>query len=257
MRLQSKCAWMFLLFNTVALSDDATLIEPLTDEQRTKLTHSLEVSLNAAQKLIDTDAENVNALSQRGDALFFLGRFDEAVADYDQMVKLDPKLDDSHWRRGIALFYAGRYKGAASQFERYHSFDQVDRENGIWRYLSQHRAHGRDKAREGLLKYEKDDREPFPSVYKLFAGSIEPDDILKRIALAEIPDKDRESRLFYAHLYIGLNAAVENRDAEAQQHLWLGTRNTWGPAAGYGPRYMWHVGRLHEEQLRNKIAKSK
>ena len=228
---------------------------PLSVEQRATLTKTFEKSLAESTKLIETDSKNTNAYSHRGDAYFFLGRFDEAVADYDQMVKLDESLGNSHWRRGIAFFYAGRFKDAAAQFESYHSFDQVDRENGIWRYLSQHKAYGQKKAREGLLQYEKDDREPFPSVYKLFAGTVTPQQILDAIDKAEISKDEREKRLFYAHLYIGLNHAVEGDYAAAQRHLRLSTLNTWGPSAGYGPSYMWQVGRLHEELLRAKPAK--
>jgi len=228
---------------------------PLTVEQQTALTKSFEKSLAEAKKLVEADSKSTNAYSQRGDAYFFLGKFDEAVADYDQMVTLDAKLDSSHWRRGIAFFYAGRFKDAAAQFESYHSFDQVDRENGIWRYLSQHKAYGQKKAREGLLKYEKDDREPFPSVYKLFAGTMTPQQIIEAIDKAEIGKNEREKRLFYAHLYIGLNHAVEGEAAAAQRHLRLSTLNKWGPSAGYGPAYMWQVGRLHEELLRTKPDK--
>ena len=228
---------------------------PLSVEQHATLTKSFEKSLAEATKFVEADSKNTNGYSRRGDAYFFLGRFDEAVADYDQMVKLDESQGNSHWRRGIAFFYAGRFKDAAAQFESYHSFDQVDRENGIWRYLSQHKAYGQKKAREGLLKYEKDDREPFPSVYKLFAGTMTPQQILDAIDKAEISKDEREKRLFYAHLYIGLNHAVEGDDAAAQRHLRLSTLNTWGPSAGYGPSYMWQVGRLHEELLRTKPAK--
>jgi lipoprotein NlpI len=242
------------LSSTLA-ADDVLATAPLPADQRTELTRSFEKSLAEATKSIEADPKNINAYSRRGDAHFFLGKFDEAVADYDQMVKLDDSQAASHWRRGIAYFYAGKFKEAAAQFESYHSFDQVDRENGIWRYLSQFQAHGRDKAREGLLKYEKDDREPFPSVYKLFAGSMKSDEILKSIDEAKISADEREKRLFYAHLYVGLNHAVEGDAVAAQRHLRLSTLNKWGPTAGYGPNYMWHVGRLHEELLRTKPTK--
>ena len=241
-------------FAAWSIADDTPMASPLPADQLAELTKSLEKSQAEATKAIEANPKNINAFSRRGDAFFFLGKFDEAVADYDQMVKLDDSQANSHWRRGIALFYAGKFKEAAAQFESYHSFDQVDRENGIWRYLSQYKAHGRDKAREGLLKYEKDDREPFPAVYKLFAGTMKPEEILERIEAAEISKDEREKRLFYAQLYIGLNHAVEGDAVAAQRHLRLATLNKWGPAAGYGPNYMWHVGRLHEQLLRTKPA---
>ncbi len=189
------------------------------------------------------------ALSRRGDAHFFLSQFAEAVADYDAMVKADPAQDASHWRRGIALFYAGRFDDAAKQFERYHSFDNVDRENGIWRFLCQTRSIGLVKARESLLKYEKDDREPFPAVFRLFAGTTTDHQIMEGIAAAKIGAEDRQSRQFYADLYIGLNHAVQDRPREAQVALARATRNEWPRTAGYGPRWMWQVGRVHWELL--------
>ena len=88
-------------------------------------------------KAIESSPSSVELFSQRGDARFILGEFVNAAADYDRMVELDAAQDAGHWRRGIAWFYAGEYEKAAGQFERYHSFDNVDRENGIWRYLCQ------------------------------------------------------------------------------------------------------------------------
>ena len=245
-----------LLGGIAALADESVddNSPPLSEKQLAELNQTLETSLERATELVRTKPDSVDSYSRRGDIRFFLGQFTLAVEDYDKMVELDASLDSSHWRRGIALFYAERYEDAAKQFERYHSFDQIDRENGIWRYLSQRKAFDLETARNGLLKYKKDDREPFPAVYQLFAGSIEPQQILDQIAEAKISTRDRDMRLFYANLYIGLNFAVEKNDKAACQHLAMSTRNPWGPAAGYGPAYMWHVGRLHESLLRKKLA---
>jgi lipoprotein NlpI len=211
---------------------------PLTAEQRKKIDEDCRAVL-----------EKSKDLGARGDAHFKLAEYPKAVAVYDQMVVLEPALEKSHWRRGIAYFYAGEFAKAAHQFEIYNSFDNVDRENGIWRYLSQLKAHGKEKAREGLLKYEKDDREPFPDVYQLFEGKRTPDQILAKIQDAKIDDESRESRFFYAHLYIGLNYAVEDKPYDARRHLKKAVANSWGPKAGFGPNYMWHVARVHYEQL--------
>jgi len=56
-------------------------------------------------------------------------------------------------------------------------------------------------------------------------------------------------RIGYAQLYIGLNYAVEKNPIKAIIHLREATANKWGPRASYGPKYMWHVGRLHYELL--------
>lgn len=230
---------------------------PISSEDRQKLTESLRKNAEVLSgKLLEGDSPQVRLLSQRGDVLFFLGDFKKAVADYEKMVDLDPQQGDSHWRRGIARFYAGQAKEAAQQFEAYHSFDDIDRENGIWRYFSQYRAYGPEKAKEGLLKYQKTDREPFPDVYRLFSGDTTPKKILAAIADTEISKDEREKRLFYAQLYIGLNHAVEGRDEEAIAHLRESTANRWGRSAGYGPQYMWHVGRVHLDLLLAKLKKA-
>jgi lipoprotein NlpI len=232
----------------------AEVEEPLTEKERAEFRTRYEQAVENATERIEQNPRNGAAYSARGDAYFFLGEFEKSLADYERTVQLDPALGDSHWRRGIARFYAGKHETAAAQFEAYHSFDNVDRENGIWRYLSQHRAHGRKQAREGLLKYEKTDREPFPDVYKLFAGEIEPAAILNRIAEARITETERASRLFYAHLYIGLNESVEGRDESALENLRRATANDWAPTAGFGPTWMWHVARVHHDVLAAKIA---
>jgi lipoprotein NlpI len=93
------------------------------------------------------------------------------------------------------------------------------------------------------------DREPFPDVYRLFAGEIEPGEILERIDAADVTDAEKEKRLFYAHLYIGLNELVEGRRKSAREHLRKAVLSEWPRTAGFGPHYMWQVGRLQYELI--------
>ncbi len=220
----------------------------LSDVERQALLAAYEDTARKVLPQNSSVAESVGFYSRRGDACFFLGQFLKAVMDYQAMVKLDPSRDASHWRLGIALFFANQPEAAVTQFEKYHSFDDVDRENGIWRYLSQYKARGADVAQKELLRYEKDDREPFPAVYKLFDGSLTAKD-----ALAEIPEtlpaREIDKRRFYTELYIGLHLVVQGQDQDAQKYLGQATARNWPRKAGYGPNYMWHVGRVQYELL--------
>ena len=236
---------MIALLLLLALQD----APPISAEKRAAMERELDEDIRRHTATIKANANAIQSYSQRGDAYFKRGRFAEAADDYEKMVELDASMDAGHWRRGIACFYAGRYDRAARQFEIYNTFDNVDRENGIWRYFSQVKAVGKEKAQAGLLKYAKDDREPFPSVYQLFEGKRTPEQVLAKIAEAKLSDGEREQRLFYAHLYIGLNHAVEGRAKEATEHLRKAVANTWAPGSGYGPDYMWHVGRVHFDLL--------
>lgn len=232
--------WILLL----ALVDD----HPLPAERREAIAKEADATIAAQTEAIKKDA-GTYAYSSRGDAYFKRGKFAEALADYEKMVELDASMDKSHWRRGIAAWYAGRYEAAARQFEIYHTFDDVDRENGIWRYFSQYKAYGREKAQAGLLQYAKDDREPFPAVYKLFEGKLAAEQVLASVESAKIGDDEKEMRRFYANLYVGLNASLEGQKELALKYLRAAVANKWGPTGGYGPEYMWHVGRVHYDLL--------
>ena len=240
-------------------ADDVTPKEaahPLTQAERDALQRDLEATLKSIPQPEAGAANSVQAHSRRGDMLFFLGRFSEAVEDYRAMVKIDPAQDASHWRLGIALFFADEPKQAVAQFEKYHSFDDVDRENGIWRYLSQYKATNAETAKKELLKYDKDDREPFPAVYKLFDGGLSPEE-----ALAKIPEDlsatERDKRLFYTQLYIGMHKVVQHKPAEARKYLSLAVSRKWPRDAGFGPNYMWHVGRVQLDALRKAEAEAR
>ena len=272
MRINTGCALNLLilpfLMTTAAAADDAVndtkkaavdakdaqaadAVDAEIMAMNKELTSELDGQLKALPAIVDTDADAVGKYSRRGDLHIFLGKFAEAETDYKKMSELKPDLDASHWRLGIAMYLAGHPEDAAAQFDKYHSFDNVDRENGIWRYLSHRAAFGKEKAREQLLKYEKDDRPPFREVYQLFEGTMTADQVLQSIS-PDLPESSRDSRLFYAQLYVGLNDAVEDKPEAALKALREAVKNEWPREAGFGPDYMWHVGRL--QYLRLKTA---
>lgn len=225
-----------------------SIAAPLSADQKLAIRRQYERVLEKFPIASEQALLSVDVHSRRADALFFLGRFDEAVTEYKAMVKLNPRLDESHWRLGIALFFADKSEQAVAQFEKYHSFDDVDRENGIWRYLSQFKATNAETAARELIRYEKDDREPFPAVYKLFDGSLSPEGALKTIS-ESLPETERDKRLFYTELYIGMHCVVKNQPKLARKYLARSVARKWPRDAGFGPEYMWHVGRVQLELL--------
>lgn len=256
---------IMLLIGWVACDIAAVAADPLvektddvlSDAGRQKLHARLDESITKLTADIERSPKSFDLYSRRGDHRFFRGQFVAAIQDYEKLVELRPETEASHWRRGIAYFYAERYKDAIRQWDLYSTFDDVDRENGIWRFLSQVKAQDVKTARDGLLKYKKDDREPFPDVYSMFAGKLSGDEMIARIDKVSVSKDEREKRLFYAHLYVGLLDVVENRRDTAIKHLREATSNSWGRDAGYGPNYMWHVGRLHHDQLTRTVKADK
>jgi lipoprotein NlpI len=209
----------------------ATLIAKLTDDLKT------------ADAAVVQSPDSVAAWSQRGDDHLFLGQFPQAVADFEKMIVLDPAQDAPHWRLGIAYYFAGQFAKSARQFEKYHAYDGRDRENGIWKFLAQARADGLERARADMLTYTQFDREPFPTLYEMFAGKRTPDE-----ALAEVDRKGLAGNhlvAFFANYYTGLDEALLGHRAHAIRLLHKAVDDPEAREAGY----MWQVARLHWERL--------
>jgi len=228
----------------IVSGDEPKTLPVIPNSDAEALQKSLSDQLLILNVRVSQRAPAVALFSQRGDVHFFMGNFSRAVADYQKMVEIDPQQEASHWRLGLALYYHQQYKEAAAQFDRCYSLDQIDRENGIWRYFAQFRALGKETARKQLLKYTKNDREPFGDLYQLFSGELSARQIFDRIQSARISEIDREQRLFYAHLYVGLDNVLEGDRETAKEELKLAVESSWPRQAGYGPNYMWHVARL-------------
>ncbi|HYE97499.1 MAG TPA: tetratricopeptide repeat protein, partial [Planctomycetota bacterium] len=225
---------MMTLLTLMALQVD----HPLPAAQRERLARELDEAIAKWSAVLELDPRNVDAYSRRGDARFKKGLFKEAVEDYDAMVRLDPSLEKGHWRRGLALYFAGDAARGAKQFEAYHAHDDADRENGLWLFFCRAKARDPHAARQGLLRYQKADRDPLPAVYAVLTGEVKEEDVLPAIESAEREEFEKESRRFYAYLYLGLIRLVDGKTEAALAHLRRAVENRWAPGAGYGPAFM-------------------
>ena len=243
-----RSVWSALVLLSALASSGAAEPAPWP-EWRAPMLASFETELRTVNAALVASPDSVPLLSKRGDCHVFLGRFAEAVADYEKMIALDPTTDAPHWRLGIAYYFAGEFAKSARQFEKYHAYDSRDRENGMWKFLADVQTGGVEKARAVMLPYTRFDREPFPSLYEMFAGKRTPEEVL-----VEIRDKGLEDNpqvAFFGNYYAGLGEAVLGRSDRA---LLLVEKAVALPAARTpsGPGYMWQVARLHWERLRGE-----
>jgi lipoprotein NlpI len=209
---------------------------------------------SALSRSLEQSPDSIGMYSKRGDMRQFLGKFEGAVADYEKMIALDPTQDAPHWRLGIAYYFTGAYEKGARQFEKYHAYDNRDRENGVWKFLCQARAQSLESARKEMLVYTRFDREPFPSIYAMLAGQKTPEEVLREAAAAEF-EKNPQVRFFakyYAGVYLSLTDRLDEGRKLVEEAVALFTPETAGTG---GPGYMWQVARLHAREIAARAAR--
>jgi len=221
---------------------------PVSKELSEKLHKDFQDNIDHYTDLVKKFPENVRIYSRRGDNYLFAGKFKEAVADYEKMIELDPSQDAPHWRLGIAYYYINDFEKGMKQFAKYHAYDAVDRENGVWKFFCQASFHNIEKAQKEMLPYTKFDRHPFPAIYDLLEGKedVSPESILKAAEESKEPPQYKIRRYFFAHLYIGMWHEIQGNKEEALKHLYKAAANEFGQGT---ETYMWQVARLHYNEL--------
>ncbi len=198
-------------------------------------------------RVLQLDPKKVEAYDRRGSEEFKLSRFADSVADFDRYLEARPDERPGHWRRGISLYYAGKYDEGRKQFAGYEQVDTNDVENAVWHFLSAARADGVQKARSSMLKVGKDSRVPLMKVYDLFHGDAQPEDVLTAARAGDPSKAELNSRLFYAHLYLGLYFDATGDKKQALEQMTLAAhKNTIS-------EYMGDVARVHETAYCSRI----
>ena len=75
-------------------------------------------SLNLLSRAISIKPDYVDALSNRGNVLQKLKRFDEAIQDYDRAISLKPDYVDALYNRGVALKELKRFDEAIADYSK-------------------------------------------------------------------------------------------------------------------------------------------
>ena len=190
---------------------------------------------------------------QLGTEYFKLGQFSNSLACFDRFIEMVPAEGPRHWPRGVVAFHAGKYDEALKQFQQYRQLDPNDVEVAVWQFLCVAKTKGLERARLSLLPVENDPRVPMREIHRMFAGTVEPTEVLRVAAMvtAKPPENTAEelnARMFHAHLYVGLYYEALGKLPLAADHV--------GQAAVIYRRkdFMGELARVHADVLRQRIA---
>jgi lysophospholipase L1-like esterase len=172
----------------------------------------------------------------------FAGNFAAAISNFDDVAKKAPAVEPRLWQRGIAYYLAGRYADGVAQFERHQHVNPNDVENAAWHFICKARAENVTTARRALIPILGDRRVPMTEIHELFAGKIQPSDVL---AAAEAsPAAERDRALCYAHQYLGLYFEVLGRPDLAEMHMHKAASDHFYDS------YMGHVAKAHDKKMK-------
>ena len=149
---------------------------------------------------------------------FMEGNFEASIQAFDQVIKLEPRMEARHWQRGIAYYYAGEYQKGVEQFELHQTVNSQDVENAVWHFICKTRLDGIEAAQKSLIPIQHDGRIPMEEVWNLFAGKGTIEAVL---AAANRPSRNQRQQLCYAHLYLGLYYEALDKTDLAKQHILL------------------------------------
>lgn len=196
-------------------------------------------------EVVKLDPKGATAWQRRGEANFKMGKIAESIADFDKYLTLSPDQKPYHWQRGISLYYAGRFAEGKQQFELHQTVNPHDVENAVWHFLCNARANGLDAAKKGLIPIEGDARVPMAQVHALFAGKATTEDVMKA-AHDTVAHSGSNEALFYANLYLGLYYEAIGEGKKAQEFISKAAERSKENG------YMGDVARIHAEILRKR-----
>jgi len=77
-----------------------------------------EEAIKEYDKALAIDPNYRDAHNNKGVALYLLGRHEEAIKEYDKALAIDPNFKEAHYNKGAALYLLGRHEEAIKEYDK-------------------------------------------------------------------------------------------------------------------------------------------
>jgi lipoprotein NlpI len=233
----------FASFQAIGWASEEETVDLLRRAERAAQDGKSAEAVRWATAAIDAGVIDPVVYYLRGREHFRLGKVRQSVDDFDRFLAQRPDRSTSLWERGISCYYAGQYAAGAKQFADYQTYHSNDVENAVWHLLCNSKVKGFETARQQLLPIQSDRRVPMMTIYDLFRGEAQPDDVLKAVKDRPSTKEQMNHRLFYAHLYLGLYYEACGEAAKAREHILTAAEKHRIQG------YMWDVAHVHAQRF--------
>jgi lipoprotein NlpI len=148
---------------------------------------------------ISLKPDNADDYMMRGRAYRCAGRYQDAIADYTEVIRLAPS-GNAYWQRALARYNAGDFDGAATDSQAAMLFAPKWPYPLLWFAIARMRE-GKFEASDIAGKTELIDQSTWPGqVFALYKGDATPDDILRAAQTGDA--KAARDNLCEAHFYL-------------------------------------------------------
>lgn len=146
--------------------------------------------------------------------------FIRAFDSFDSALEIDPSHEFAHLNRGIALYYGGRPELAVADFEHFYNESPNDTFRALWLYIAEREVDPElAKARLALLRDHLDNRRWEVNIVDFYIGQISESELKNRLVYNVHNDLELTRRLCEVYFYLGKYHAAMGRHGEASNYF--------------------------------------
>jgi len=176
-----------------------------------------ESAIQDYNEVIKLEPAFVKAYAGRGAAHESQNEFTQAMEDFDQAIKISPDFGPAYYGRGHINFALGKYSTAASDFETNLKLDPTHAYGALWLHIDKVKS-GLDDKKEFKRNAANLDRLKWPGpIISHYLGQASEEEVQQ--AAMQVPNTLTQNRICEFNYYIGEYKLMQKQKNEAKTML--------------------------------------